>query len=447
MTLGSAVGKEGSRSRGEGAGVPVSSVPQRDQKMLWGAAAGRCSYPRCAKRLVADRSKLESEVILGEMAHIIPKSPGGPRGEFAISEDERNRYRNLILLCEDHHKLVDSQRKTYPPETLRKFKEDHERLCQGPFGEPLILPQPLRPWVTDQVFSTVLPVGELPRRVYSAEAVVADEHVVKAESMEMLGRRPPPFIVREGRIFAFDDLGDDTGPFSRWVRPHTTRREAATDMWEDHDRARYYVALLNAVLRKLAGARGLQMSNDDNHWYFPPGPGGAEVTKAYQPLNKPVSERKVAWQPTVRASGEKKKYWEHLAVGLRFVRIAPASWVLALRPERHFTLDGVRPLSSAGSARRSTARASRMYNDDVLEDANFWRSYLAEGKPRILWRFGPQVLLVEARLLDTSVTWPGVPDDVRRYTNAQPVDDLFSRAELAEFMEEQEFGDEEADDE
>jgi hypothetical protein len=145
----------------------------------------------------------------------------------------------------------------------------------------------------------------------------------------------------------------------------------------------------------------------------------------------------VAWQPTVRATGEKKKYWEHLAVGLKFMRIDSESWVLAVRPERHFTIDGVRPLTSTGTARRSTARASRMYNDDVLEDANFWRSFLAEGKPRIFWRFSSQVLIVEARLLDTHVTWPGVPDDVLKYANAQPQEDLFSHAEMSEFLDEE----------
>lgn len=79
-----------------------------------------------------------------------------------------------------------------------------------------------------------------------------------------------------------------------------------------------------------------------------------------------------------------------------------------------------------------------MYNGSVLEDANFWRSYLAEGKPRIVWRLGTQVLMVEARLLDTSVTWPGVPDDALNYGNALPEEDLFSQAELAEFLDDHE---------
>lgn len=429
----------------EQASAPVS-VPLRDQKMLWGAAAGRCSFPKCGRRLVADRSQLEGEVLLGEMAHIIAKSPGGPRGGVAIAEEERNRYRNLILLCEEHHKIVDTQRATFPPEALQKFKQDHEARCHEPFGGSLIEAHPLRPWVNDRVFSTLLPVLQLPRKVFTAEAVVSDWRTLKQEFVDIKGFSPPPAVLREGHLFAFDDLGDDAGVFSRWVRPHTAKTLSAPAMWDNEDRRRYYVALLNVILRKLAGRSGLEPAREDLHWYFPPGPDGEEVKQAYQPMNNARSERNVAWRPTVKATGEKKKYWEHLAVGLGFIQVAKDSWVLSIRPERHFTRDGREPLTSAGTARRSTSRACRLYNGDVLEDAQFWRSFLSQGKPRIIWKAGGQHLIVDARLLDTTIGWPGVPDDHKSYANADVEDDLFTLAELKKSIDGDDFEDEGADD-
>jgi hypothetical protein len=86
----------------------------------------------------------------------------------------------------------------------------------------------------------------------------------------------------------------------------------------------------------------------------------------------------------VRRTGERKKYWEHLAVGLRFHQVTSQSWVLSIRPERRFTRDGFQPLTPKGTGRRATSRKARMYNEGVLREVNFWRDYLSCGRPRIV---------------------------------------------------------------
>jgi hypothetical protein len=117
------------------------------------------------------------------------------------------------------------------------------------------------------------------------------------------------------------------------------------------------------------------------------------------------------------------------------LQVADASWVLALRPERHFTRDGKVPLTSRGNTRRSTSRAARLYNGDMLEDCQFWRSHLADGKPRIIRKVGGQHIVIDARLLSGSISWPGVPDDAKSYRNAAEVeDDLFSLSEYRETL-------------
>lgn len=204
------------------------SIPVRDQKMLWGAAASRCSFPGCAKKLVADKTLLDPAVILGEMAHVVGESDDGPRGKSLLSVDERNRYENLILLCEEHHKLIDGQPATYAIETLQRFKRDHEDRCQRAFERSLadeaavVAPEPL---VTDRLHGTLMPVLQMPRNVYTAEIAIEDfgaEKTIKQEYQSYNdGRRPPAFIVRAGRLWSFSDVGDDQGPFMRWVRPHT----------------------------------------------------------------------------------------------------------------------------------------------------------------------------------------------------------------------------------
>jgi hypothetical protein len=152
-------------------------------------------------------------------------------------------------------------------------------------------------------------------------------------------------------------------------------------------------------------------------------------------MNRKTSKRNVAWRPEVKKTGEKKKYWEHLAVGLRFDRVSAKDWVLAIRPERHFTFDGERPLTPKGKGRRSTSRAARLYNGQVLNDLQFWRSFLSEDKPRIVKKLGSQALIIDAALTTTSVTWPGIEDDHVSFTNQRVVDDMFTYSDLLNVLD------------
>ena len=101
---------------------------QKDIKILWGKAAGRCSMPECRKLLVADASDaVPSKAILhGENCHIVAEKENGPRGESTLSVTDRNRYPNLILLCANHHATIDQDPQRWPIEQLHQIKSDHE---------------------------------------------------------------------------------------------------------------------------------------------------------------------------------------------------------------------------------------------------------------------------------------------------------------------------------
>lgn len=51
-----------------------------------------------------------------------------------MSLDERDEYANLILLCRDHHKLVDDQPNTYTAEVLHRYKGEHEATIRNSQG-------------------------------------------------------------------------------------------------------------------------------------------------------------------------------------------------------------------------------------------------------------------------------------------------------------------------
>lgn len=101
------------------------TISLKTHKMLWGRAANRCAI--CRMDLVMDASETDDESIVGEACHIVAQSNDGPRGISDIPLERRDKYANLILLCNVHHKLIDDQPTEYSVERLRTLKADHER--------------------------------------------------------------------------------------------------------------------------------------------------------------------------------------------------------------------------------------------------------------------------------------------------------------------------------
>lgn len=100
-------------------------IPIQIRCILWGRAAGRCEFSGC-NRLVSYHSKTKETANLAEAAHIIGFSEDGPRGEGDISEELAKDVLNLMLLCKECHKIIDTNKHKYPVELLRKMKETHE---------------------------------------------------------------------------------------------------------------------------------------------------------------------------------------------------------------------------------------------------------------------------------------------------------------------------------
>jgi len=104
-------------------------------KILWGRAAGHCSFPGCDEDLVQEKNLLDPYVIGGEMAHNYSKSSNGPQGNIELSQSEVNSYDNLILFCRKHHRIVDKQPNTYNVTVLYKMKHDHEERVRKLFNK------------------------------------------------------------------------------------------------------------------------------------------------------------------------------------------------------------------------------------------------------------------------------------------------------------------------
>jgi hypothetical protein len=120
--------------------------------MLWAKAAGMCAHPDCRQRLVLAATAKDEAAKIGEVAHIVARRKDGPRGEFEIPPEVLHRYDNLVLLCANHHTMVDAQPETYPVDTLRMWKAEHEAwvaaVTANLGGAPwTAIVQEERPWI------------------------------------------------------------------------------------------------------------------------------------------------------------------------------------------------------------------------------------------------------------------------------------------------------------
>ena len=97
-------------------------VRSGDRLLLWSRSAGKCNFPRCGMGCVEEGTDEDPAAVIGEMAHIEASSDDGPRPNPCLSDCERDSYDNLILLCRNHHRIVDSLPSTYTDEVLRGWK-------------------------------------------------------------------------------------------------------------------------------------------------------------------------------------------------------------------------------------------------------------------------------------------------------------------------------------
>ena len=107
------------------------SYRSADTALLWSRSGGLCSFPECYTVCVLEANNGDQSAIIGEIAHIEASSDDGPRPNPTLSDLERDAYSNLILLCPNHHRLVDSRDSTYTASMLRGWKQDTEtRFCE-----------------------------------------------------------------------------------------------------------------------------------------------------------------------------------------------------------------------------------------------------------------------------------------------------------------------------
>ena len=406
------------------------SIPLSEVKRLYAVSGNRCAHPGCDQLLCEPGDAGEPSLSTGEIAHIIAESIQGPRGRAPLSERDRNRAENLVLLCERHHKIVDARPHIYTVDVLREMKRRHEAAyLAGPkFSDTLF--DARAPEHDDTLLSSLLVVTELPARVYSATSHVSRAaDVVQAIRWTAARGSHVAFLTRENRIWTFHNLRRRDGPFTAVIDSGTVEVAGATELWADPDGHRWYVELLNRALSSHLRRSGLGFDSRHRRYFFLPSEDGTDRTIRYTAKAGRQSTRAVV-KEVRRRSGESRGFVRHDAVAFRFDQVADRSWALTIRPEFHLTRDGRDPLDGPLIGRRVTRLKSRIYNAQYLDRIQFWRSFLTADKPRLILPVGGQRVIIDGGFVTCDVRWPGVPDDTVP-VHSEPIgDDLLSLLDM-----------------
>lgn len=374
------------------------NISQPEMKALFMKSGGICAFPDCPQELLEPGDAGERAAIVGEMAHIVGEKRQGPRGDSSMKDEDRNKEPNLILLCPTHHKIVDTQLRTYTVSVMRKMKADHEAAVKFS-PAPQSAKEPVKLIKDTNIHSTVIPVTHLPEIVFSAPCKFGGEEESRVKSAI---KYPDdqfvlcPFIVRENRLHCFYDLREADNPFCDVIdtSAENPQWKRSIEIWKEAEGKRRFINLLNRALYKYTSRIGIRYDPDHKRFYFPATKFGEERSVLYHPMNKNWQERKVVWQPITRSTGLAKGYWWHRAANLQFHQFSDFQWGLSIRPERHLTIDSEQPLPSREVGPKATKLKSKMYNESYLSEIVFWRDYLSQSQPRVILNFGSQSAVI-----------------------------------------------------
>jgi hypothetical protein len=227
---------------------------------------------------------------------------------------------------------------------------------------------------TSHYAANTLEVTRIPGYLHHAGASVSSLSQIWAETGD---EWLPPFLFHDGRFFSFYDLEARRNPLSRLLSGGDSETLTTSEFASTPEGARRLVQLLNMTFEAHLYQLGLFVDKNRKRAYFPKEEDGPRVI-TYQARLRRATRTVVKARISPRT--EKVQYWEHQAFSYRFEQFGDM-WVLLLEPGYVFTFNGLKGLLASERVNRlSTKRASRDYNNAVLNDISFWLWVVAKGE-------------------------------------------------------------------
>ncbi|MEB8265411.1 HNH endonuclease [Mammaliicoccus sciuri] len=94
-------------------------ISDKVKKTLFAQSMNCCEFPGCNEPIVDEKG-----IVKGEICHI--EGSRGPRFNESLSNEQINSKDNLILLCPNHHTVIDKDVDNYTVEKIKKWKNGNQ---------------------------------------------------------------------------------------------------------------------------------------------------------------------------------------------------------------------------------------------------------------------------------------------------------------------------------
>lgn len=106
-------------------------ITDKTAQKVWADAGGRCMFAGCGEDLT-EIPLWTRTARIGYLAHIIASDPQGPRGNQQDSHRLANNPENIMLMCDAHHRLIDSfAPDDYKPHILYEMRRTHRDMVRN----------------------------------------------------------------------------------------------------------------------------------------------------------------------------------------------------------------------------------------------------------------------------------------------------------------------------
>lgn len=95
-------------------------------KRLFNRSGQFCNFQGCREPIVDEHGTVTVDI-----CHIAAASEEGPRFDATQTDEQRYGFDNLILLCPNHHRQIDSRPDAHPASALRQMKEQAASIGTG----------------------------------------------------------------------------------------------------------------------------------------------------------------------------------------------------------------------------------------------------------------------------------------------------------------------------
>jgi len=114
--------RDGLLGKTSGRGAEIS---EKTAQKVWADAGARCMFHGCSKDL-SEVPLWTKAARVGYLAHIVASDPAGPRGNQADSHRLADNPDNIMLMCDEHHRLIDSfAPQYYTADVLNDMRQLH----------------------------------------------------------------------------------------------------------------------------------------------------------------------------------------------------------------------------------------------------------------------------------------------------------------------------------